>query len=45
MNAIIAAIILAGTYVLTGIIRWAIIFKVIEIIAKTETDKKSGDKE
>lgn len=39
---IIAAIILASTYVISGIIRWAFILKMLEIAV---TEKKSKDKE
>lgn len=44
MNAIWAAIILAATYLVTGIIRWTIIFKVIEIIANQNKNEKGDNK-
>ena len=44
MDFILSAVILGGVYLLAGIIRWAIIFKIIEIVAKYDKkEKEKGD--
>lgn len=43
MDFILSAVILGGVYLLAGIIRWAIIFKIIEIVANMKTKEEKGD--